>query len=89
MKSTGVVRKVDELGRIVVPVEIRRQFDLKEKDPVEIFTEGDKVIFRRYHTEKSCLITGEISEQNRTFPGGIVWSPEGCQLVLNELEKQI
>ncbi|MCY8478061.1 AbrB/MazE/SpoVT family DNA-binding domain-containing protein [Bacillus atrophaeus] len=89
MRSTGVVRKVDELGRIVVPVEIRRQFDLKEKDPVEIFTEGDKVIFRKYRIEKSCLITGEISEQNQTFPGGIVLSPEGCQLLLNELEKQI
>ncbi|GAA0337286.1 hypothetical protein GCM10008967_29460 [Bacillus carboniphilus] len=41
MKSTGVVRKLDELGRIVIPVEVRRNFDLNEKDPVEIFVDNE------------------------------------------------
>ncbi len=41
MKSTGIVRKVDELGRIVIPIELRRTLEIKEKDPVEIFVEGD------------------------------------------------
>lgn len=49
MKSTGVVRKVDELGRIVVPIELRRTMDIAIKDTLEIFVEGDKIILKKYH----------------------------------------
>ena len=45
MKSTGVVRRIDELGRIVLPIEIRRSLDINVKDPVEIFTDDDCIIF--------------------------------------------
>ena len=48
MKSTGIVRKVDELGRIVLPIELRRTLDIKEKDPLEIFVEGSSVVLKRY-----------------------------------------
>jgi transcriptional pleiotropic regulator of transition state genes len=48
MKSTGIVRKVDELGRIVLPIELRRALDLKTKDPVEIFVEEEQIIFKKY-----------------------------------------
>ncbi len=44
MKSTGIVRKVDELGRIVIPMELRRTLEINEKDPVEIFVEGEEII---------------------------------------------
>ena len=48
LKSTGVVRKVDELGRIVIPIELRRTLDIAQKDYLEVFVEGDRVILRKY-----------------------------------------
>ena len=48
MKSTGVVRKVDELGRIVLPISIRQTMDIKEKDPLEIFTDENRIILQKY-----------------------------------------
>lgn len=52
MKSTGVVRKVDELGRIVLPISIRQTMDIGEKDALEIFTEDNKIILQKY--QPSC-----------------------------------
>jgi transcriptional pleiotropic regulator of transition state genes len=57
MKATGVVRKVDELGRIVLPIELRRTMDLNEKDPIEIFVDTDTIILKKY--EPSCIFCGE------------------------------
>lgn len=48
MKSTGIVRKVDELGRIVLPKELRRTLEINEKDPLEIFVDEEKIILRKY-----------------------------------------
>ena len=48
MKSTGIVRKVDELSRIVIPKELRNTLEIKEKDPLEIFVDEDKIILRKY-----------------------------------------
>ena len=56
MKSTGVVRKVDELGRIVLPIEIRKIMDINIKDPVEIFTDEDKIILKKY--QPACVFCG-------------------------------
>ena len=56
MKSTGIVRKVDELGRIVLPIELRRTLGIEEKDRIEIFVEGASVILRKY--EPDCLFCG-------------------------------
>lgn len=53
MKSLGIVRKVDELGRIVLPVELRRKFDIEIKDSLEIYTEDDSIILKKY--EPSCI----------------------------------
>lgn len=50
MKATGIVRRMDELGRVVIPREIRERFHIKEGDPLEIFTEDDKIVFRKYDT---------------------------------------
>lgn len=48
MKSTGIVRRIDDLGRVVIPKELRRTLGVAEGDPLEIFVEGDKVILRKY-----------------------------------------
>ncbi len=53
MKSTGIVRKVDELGRIVLPIEMRRTLDIAEKDALEIYVEGDSIILRKY--QAACV----------------------------------
>lgn len=53
MKSTGMVRKVDELGRIVLPIEMRRTLGISERDPVEICTEADSIILRKY--QAACV----------------------------------
>ncbi len=53
MKSTGIVRKVDELGRIVLPIEMRRTLDIAEKDALEIYVEGENIILRKY--QAACV----------------------------------
>lgn len=53
MKSTGIVRKVDELGRIVLPIELRRTLGIEEKDRIEIFVDGETIILRKY--QPACI----------------------------------
>ena len=59
MKSTGIVRKVDELGRIVLPIELRRTLDINTRDMLEILVEGNSIILRKY--EPNCLFCGSSS----------------------------
>lgn len=56
MKSTGIVRNVDELGRIVIPKEMRKKMDIANNDPVEIYVEGEKIILTKY--QPSCIFCG-------------------------------
>lgn len=56
MKSTGIVRKVDELGRVVLPIELRNKFGIHEKDPIEIFVDGTTIILKKY--EPNCIFCG-------------------------------
>lgn len=60
MKSTGVVRKVDELGRIVLPISIRQTMDINEKDSLEIFTEDNKIILQKY--QPSCIFCNNADD---------------------------
>ena len=53
MKSTGIVRNVDDLGRIVLPIEIRRTFELSAKDQVEIYTDNDMIILKKF--QRNCV----------------------------------
>lgn len=53
MKSTGIVRRVDELGRIVLPIEMRRTLDIAEKDALEIYVDGESIILRKY--QPTCV----------------------------------
>lgn len=62
-KSTGVTHKIDELGRIVLPKELRRTLGIAEKEPLEIFVEGEKIILQKYKSYDACAITGDISEK--------------------------
>lgn len=56
MKSTGIVRKVDELGRVVIPIELRRTMNIQEKDALEIFVDGERIILKKY--EPACIFCG-------------------------------
>ena len=56
MKSTGIIRKVDELGRVVIPIEIRNQFNIAEKDPIEIYVDGSSIVLKKY--EPNCIFCG-------------------------------
>lgn len=60
MKATGIVRKVDELGRIVIPIELRRNLGIEIKDPMEIFVDDDCIVLRKY--EPTCIFCGSDYE---------------------------
>lgn len=77
MKSTGIVRKVDELGRVVIPIELRRTLDIAEKDALEIYVDADKIILKKY--EPACVFCGSadnvINYKNKNV----------CQACLTEM----
>ena len=77
MKSTGIVRKVDELGRIVLPIELRRTLNIEVKDSLEIYVGGSQIILKKY--EPSCVFCGN-SNGVMNFKGKNV-----CGKCLNEL----
>ncbi|MBI2873891.1 MAG: AbrB/MazE/SpoVT family DNA-binding domain-containing protein [Firmicutes bacterium] len=66
MKSTGIVRKVDELGRVVIPIELRRTLDIEEKDSLEIYVDSDRIILKKY--EPACIFCGN-ADQVEHFKG--------------------
>ena len=78
MKTTGIVRKVDELGRIVIPKEMRDKMGINCGDPIEIYVEGDKIILAKY--EDCCSICGSLGEL-KSFKGKNI-----CKNCLNELK---
>ena len=79
MKSTGIVRKVDELGRIVLPIEMRRTLDIAEKDALDIYGEGSSVILKKY--KPSCVFC-DTSRDISVFKGKNV-----CPKCLKELKE--
>ena len=60
MKSTGIIRRLDELGRVVIPIELRNQFGIVEKDPIEIFVEGSSIVLKKL--ESNCIFCGNSSD---------------------------
>lgn len=56
MKATGIVRRVDELGRVVIPIEIRNKFDIFERDQIVIFVDGSSIILKKF--EPNCIFCG-------------------------------
>ncbi len=79
MKSTGVVRKLDELGRIVIPIELRRTMDIAIKDTLEIFVDGDQIILKKYHP--ACIFCNDARDVI-LYKGKLV-----CKNCLEELKK--
>ncbi len=60
MKSTGIIRKVDELGRVVIPIEIRNHFNISQKDPIEIFIDGTSIVLKKF--EPNCIFCGNTKK---------------------------
>lgn len=88
MKSTGIVRKVDELGRLVIPIELRRLLEIEIKDSLEVYTEEDRIILKKYRPSMACTVTGEVSEKNiRLADGNIILSSEGAQQLMREIQQ--
>lgn len=77
MKSTGIVRKLDNLGRIVIPVELRKAMGIEVKDSLEIFTEGENILLRKY--APGCVLCGE-SKDTVAFAGKLI-----CRKCLDEI----
>lgn len=77
MKSTGIIRKVDELGRIVLPIELRRTLDIAERDELEIFMENDRIVLQKF--EPACLFCGS-SRNLVTYRGKNI-----CQECVNKM----
>lgn len=77
LKSTGIVRKVDELGRIVIPKELRVTLGIDVKDSLEIFVDGERIMLRKY--EPACLFC-DRANQTFHFKGKLI-----CQTCINEL----
>ncbi|NLU41697.1 MAG: AbrB/MazE/SpoVT family DNA-binding domain-containing protein [Firmicutes bacterium] len=78
MKSTGIVRKVDELGRVVIPIELRRTMQIAEKDPLEIYVDAEKIILKKY--EPACIFCGDASNVRNYKEKNI------CQSCLDEMK---
>ncbi len=88
MKNTGVARKVDELGRVVIPVELRRTLGIAEGTALDFHVDGENIVLRKH--EKSCFVTGEVSESNMELLGGRIFlSKEGVSELLYLLEKSV
>ncbi len=60
MKATGIVRKVDELGRIVLPIELRRTLGIEIRDSLEIYVDGESIMLKKY--EPACILCGEAGD---------------------------
>jgi len=63
MKATGIVRKVDVLGRIVLPIELRKNLDIEREDPIEIYVDGDYILLKKY--EPACIFCGNAKVVKR------------------------
>ncbi|MDF9558392.1 AbrB/MazE/SpoVT family DNA-binding domain-containing protein [Bacillus tropicus] len=88
MKNIGVARKVDELGRVVIPIELRRNLGINEGTALGFHVEGENIVLRKQ--EKSCFVTGEVSESNMEFLDGRMFlSKEGATKLLDILEKSV
>lgn len=79
LKSTGIVRKVDELGRVVIPIELRRTLTIEEKDSLEIYVDGEHIILKKY--EPACIFCGNAKDVN-VYKGKNI-----CPACINELKK--
>jgi transcriptional pleiotropic regulator of transition state genes len=78
MKAIGIVRKVDELGRIVLPMELRRTFNIQKEDPIEIYVDGDSIILKKY--EPACIFCGSATDVRQIHGKNV------CQACIDEMK---
>ena len=78
MKATGIVRKVDVLGRIVLPIELRKNLDIEKEDPIEIYVDGDYILLKKY--EPACVFCGNAKDVKRVRDKNV------CSECINELK---
>ena len=81
MKATGIVRKMDELGRVVIPIELRRTLDIAERSALEIFTDDDRIILHKYEPSNSCVFCGSTGDV-ASFKGKNI-----CKKCLKDMKK--
>ena len=84
MKATGIIRRVDELGRVVIPIEIRNQFNIVEKDPIEIYVNDSSIILKKY--EPNCIFCG-TTEDLVEYKDKLVC--DKCSKQLNVLQEKL
>ena len=82
MKSTGIIRRMDELGRVVIPIEIRNQFNIAEKDPIEIYVDGSSIVLKKF--EPNCVFCGN-TKNLLTYKDKLICSK--CLAKLSDLSK--
>ena len=83
MKATGIIRRVDELGRVVIPIEIRNQFNIVEKDPIEIYVNDSSIILKKY--EPNCIFCGN-SKNLISYKDKLVCTK--CAQKLSDIDKK-
>ncbi len=83
MKSTGIIRRVDELGRVVIPIELRNKFGIAEKDPIEIFVDGSNIVLKKF--EPNCIFCGS-SKKLSTYKDKLVC--DKCLAKLSEIKPE-
>lgn len=82
MRSTGVVRKLDELGRIVLPAALRKNLDIHEKDSIEIFVDGERIILAKFVAH--CIFCDSAENEIKLYNGKLV-----CVQCMKDLEVQL
>lgn len=88
MRNTGELRTLDQLGRIVIPKELRKSLFIQGNDRLEILLEDDQIVLKKYSSDRSCFITGERLGNNVEYAPGLVLSPKGAETLLKELKKR-
>ena len=83
MKSTGIVRKLDELGRVVIPIELRNKFNISERDPIEMYVDGSNSVLKKY--ECNCIFCGN-SNDLKDFKGKNICS--NCLKKINTMTEK-
>lgn len=87
MKATGIVRRVDELGRIVIPKELRGTLGINNGDPIEIYTDGERIMLKKYF--RGCTICGNAEDSKLTYldPDKLICN--NCIATVSKLQKLI
>lgn len=79
------VKYIDNVGRIVLPTDIRKRLKIYPQDFIEIYQEESHIVIKPYWRDKPCIVTGQVTCSNKALSGGVVVSPEGARLLLQDL----